>query len=177
MSGLIHIYIGDGKGKTTAAIGLSVRTKGRKNRVIFSQFLKGEDTGELISLSTLNIKIIRQKHNFGFTFKMDENTKKSCKEEQRRILKDVESEISQWGEITQGDIVIFDEVLGALETDMLDDKEFHKFIEKKDPKLELVLTGRNCPGWLLEIADYVTEMKKIKHPYDKGIKARIGIEK
>jgi cob(I)alamin adenosyltransferase len=169
--GLIHLYIGNGKGKTTAAVGLSVRAAGRGKTAVFTQFLKTGETGELKSLEKLGVKIIRGSRNFGWIKDMSAETRSLCREEERRLLRETAQSSSGAG------IVVLDEVLDALNAGFLDGEDIRAFIEGKDGGTELVITGRNPPEWLLETADYVSEMKKIKHPYDRGIKARLGIEK
>jgi cob(I)alamin adenosyltransferase len=171
MSGLVHVYIGDGKGKTTAAIGLSVRAAGRDMQVVVAQFLKSGASGELRSLEKLGIPVIRSELQLGFTFQMDEETRVRCRKEQEHILERVRERFKS-GRV---DLIVLDEVIDALHTGMLDEAEFRSFVETCGA--ELALTGRNPPGWLIEKADYVSEVRKVKHPYDRGIHARIGIEK
>jgi cob(I)alamin adenosyltransferase len=173
MSGLVHLYIGDGKGKTTASVGLSVRAAGRDKKVVFAQFLKSGVTGELRSLETLGVPVIRSEIHLGFTHQMDEAAKAACKAEQQRVWRRVQ-EMIQAGPV---DLLVLDEVLDAINMKMIDELELRSFIENKSDDLEVVITGRNPGEWLMERADYFTEMKKIKHPYNRGIKARIGIEK
>ncbi|MDR3116149.1 MAG: cob(I)yrinic acid a,c-diamide adenosyltransferase [Treponema sp.] len=180
MSGLIHLYIGDGKGKTTAAVGLSVRAAGRDKQVLFAQFLKSSFTGELGSLEKLGVRVIRSTLALGFTHQMNEETRARCKAEQRQILEKIRAAL--YGEtrepgIGEPDLVVLDEALDAVNTGMLDEGDLRSLVETKAPALELVLTGRNPPLWLLDAADYVSEIKKIKHPYDRGIPARLGIER
>jgi cob(I)alamin adenosyltransferase len=171
--GLIHVYIGNGKGKTTASLGLSLRAAGRDKTVVFAQFLKTGTTGELASLEKLGIPVIRSTVKLGFTHRMDAQAKVLCGEEQRRILDRVLEALAA-GEV---DLLVLDEVIDAVNAGMLDEGEFRSLVENKAPELELVLTGRQPPGWLIEKADYVSEIKKIKHPFDRGISARTGIEK
>jgi cob(I)alamin adenosyltransferase len=173
MSGLLHVYIGDGKGKTTASIGLSVRAAGRDKNVIFTQFLKSGTTGEQQALEKLGVQVIRSTIPLGFTHQMDEEEKNLCRNEQRKILGRVR-EALRAGKI---DLVVLDEVIDALNTNMLDEDELRSFIENKPEELELALTGRCPPEWITDRADYVSEIKKVKHPFDRGIQARAGIEK
>ncbi|MDR1318077.1 MAG: cob(I)yrinic acid a,c-diamide adenosyltransferase [Treponema sp.] len=170
-TGLIHLYIGSGKGKTTAAAGLSVRAIGRGKTVVFTQFLKTHETGEINSLEKLGAKIIRGNKNFGWIKDMSAETTSLCREDERRLLTETAQSSSGVG------LIVLDEVLDALNAGFLDGEDIRAFIEGKDRGTELVITGRNPPEWLLEAADYVSEIKKIKHPYDRGIKARVGIEK
>ncbi|MBC8585089.1 cob(I)yrinic acid a,c-diamide adenosyltransferase [Youxingia wuxianensis] len=168
-----HIYCGDGKGKTTAAIGLAVRAAGRGKRVLILQFLKGQPTGELESLKKIsNIRVIRGKLGGKFTFEMDRRELQQTYDiHTKNLLTVVES--VRAGEC---DLVILDEVIGALNTQLIDEDLLRNFIQEKPADIELVMTGRNPPQWLLDMADYITEMKKIKHPFDLGVKAREGIE-
>jgi cob(I)alamin adenosyltransferase len=171
--GLIHVYIGDGKGKTSSAVGLSVRAAGRNRRVVFAQFLKSEATGELRSLETLGIRVIRSTRRLGFTFQMDEQLKAACRDEQRSLLDRVRAALADGGV----DLLVLDEVIDALNTGMLDEGDLRSLVENKPGELELVLTGRCPPPWIRDAADYLSEIRKVKHPFDRGIKARIGVEK
>ncbi|MFP3091552.1 cob(I)yrinic acid a,c-diamide adenosyltransferase [Treponema sp. TIM-1] len=172
-NGLIHLYIGDGKGKTTASLGLSLRAAGRDKTVVFAQFLKTGITGELAPLEKLGIRVIRSTVKLGFTHRMDDAARTRCGEEQRCILDLVREALAA----APVDLLVLDEVLDAVNIRMLDEGEFRFLVENKPPELELVLTGRNPPPWLVDRADYVSEIRKIKHPFDRGITARIGIEK
>ncbi|MDR3333403.1 MAG: cob(I)yrinic acid a,c-diamide adenosyltransferase [Treponema sp.] len=172
-SGLIHLYIGNGKGKTTASVGLSVRAAGRDKRVVFAQFLKSGFTGELRSLETLGIVVIRSEIPLGFTHLMDEAAKAACANEQGKVWNRVMEAI----QAEPVDLLVLDEVLDALTTKMLDEQVFRSFVENKPAELELVLTGRGPAEWLVEKADYISEVKKVKHPFDRGMPARVGIEK
>ncbi len=146
--GYVHIYMGNGKGKTTAALGLALRAIGNGLKVIMYQFLKNRECGEhRIKLN--NFKIVRVNE-----FRVHE------------ILKEIESY----------DIVIFDEILYAINKGVIRLEDVIKFINEKPKNVEIILTGRNAPKELIELADLVTEMRKIKHYFDKGIKARTGIE-
>ncbi|MCI8650216.1 MAG: cob(I)yrinic acid a,c-diamide adenosyltransferase [Anaerotruncus sp.] len=173
MSGLIHIYCGDGKGKTTAAIGLAVRAAGAGKRVLLLQFLKGQPTGELASLAMLpQVTVLRGKMGGKFTFQMGERELQQTYDLQtKNLLTAVET--ARAGDC---DLLILDELFGALSTETVDEDLLRNFIIHKPAALELVLTGRNPPDWLLKAADYVSEICKRKHPYDKGIQARQGIE-
>jgi cob(I)alamin adenosyltransferase len=171
-SGLLHLYIGDGKGKTTAAVGLTVRAAGRGKKTLFAQFLKSGETGELASLGKLGTRIIRSARRFGFTFQMDDTEKDCCGAEQRRILAEIAGAVQEEG----WDLLVLDEVLDALNSGLIGEAAFRSFLEALPPEPEIAITGRNPPAWLMEQADYITEMKKRKHPFDRGIPARTGIE-
>lgn len=171
---MTHIYCGDGKGKTSAALGLSIRAAGAGMKVVMVQFLKGRETSELNILNTLsNITVLRGKVGTAFTFSMTEEEKENARH--------VHSELLQTGidliESGNCDMLILDEAIEAYNEGLLDQSLLQHLLKKKPWHLELVLTGREPRPWMIEGADYVTEMKKVKHPFDIGIKARAGIEK
>ncbi len=146
--GFVHVYTGDGKGKTTAALGLALRAVGNGLRVIMYQFLKERECGEhRVRIS--GFKIVRVK-NF------DPN----------EILKSMQ----------EHDIVILDEIFNAINKGIVKLDELLYIIMNRPKNVELILTGRNAPKEIIDVADLVTEMKKIKHYYDIGVKARKGIE-
>lgn len=174
MFGLIHIYCGDGKGKTTAAVGLAVRCAGRGNKVLLVQFLKSRDSGELYLLAKLpDIEIMRGKESKKFTFQMNEEEKHALLIEHNKMFEQVLAKIKNGGY----SLLILDEVIGALNAKVFEMPKLIEFLRHKPENLEVVLTGRNPAPELVEIADYVSEMRKVKHPMDKGIMAREGIEK
>ena len=174
MFGLIHIYCGDGKGKTTAAVGLAVRCAGRGNKVLLVQFLKSRDSGELYSLDKLpDIEVMRGKESKKFTFQMNEEEKHALLIEHNKMFEQVLAKIKNGGY----SLLILDEVIGALNAKVFEMPKLIEFLRHKPENLEVVLTGRNPAPELVEIADYVSEMRKVKHPMDKGIMAREGIEK
>lgn len=174
MFGLIHIYCGDGKGKTTAAVGLAVRCAGRGNKVLLVQFLKSRDSGELYSLAKLpDIEVMRGKESQKFTFQMNEEEKHALLIEHNKMFEQVLAKIKNGGY----SLLILDEVIGALNAKVFEMPKLIEFLRHKPENLEVVLTGRNPAPELVEIADYVSEMRKVKHPMDKGIMAREGIEK
>jgi hypothetical protein len=174
MFGLIHIYCGDGKGKTTAAVGLAVRCAGRGNKVLLVQFLKSRDSGELYSLAKLpDIEVMRGKESKKFTFQMNEEEKHALLIEHNKMFEQVLAKIKNGGY----SLLILDEVIGALNAKVFEMPKLIEFLRHKPENLEVVLTGRNPASELVEIADYVSEMRKVKHPMDKGIMAREGIEK
>ena len=173
MKGLIHIYCGDGKGKTTAAVGLSVRFAGTGREVLFTQFLKGNDSSELDVLEQIeNICLLRCKKNFGFIFQMTPEEKEEARSYYSAHLENVLTEAVSM----QVGLLVLDEVIDAYNSEMINREVFLKFLREKPPKMEVVLTGHNTSEELLELADYVTYFEKVKHPYDRGIIARKGIE-
>lgn len=167
----IHLYYGDGKGKTTAAIGLAIRAAGAGKKVVFSQFMKGNDTAELSILRNIaEVKIVRPQKMYPFFKDMTEEEKRQMKEEHNAMLLEIQGIVERGG----AQVVILDEVTYPITYELVDEKLLKKLL--KSHNAEIVLTGRNPTKELLEMSDYVTEMKKIKHPYEKGLKARKGIE-
>lgn len=172
--GLVHIYYGDGKGKTSAAIGLAIRAAGHGLNVLILQLLKTQYTGELNILDNIpNIRILRGKGVSDFSFSMTDEQKKICTATHNYNLGNI-IEDARGGSV---DLLILDEVIGAYNRELLDRRMLINFIKNKPAQMELVLTGRNPPPELLELADYASEIKKIKHPFDNGIGARLGIER
>lgn len=172
--GLIHIYCGDGKGKTTAALGLAVRCSGHGNKVLFVQFLKSRPTGELKALSLIdNIEVMRGKENNKFTFQMNDEEKQEVYKHHMQLFDKVKEKCCHEGI----DLLVLDEVIGACNTGVFDLGVLLDFLKTKPEQLEVVLTGRNPAAELTDIADYVSEICKRKHPFEKGIPARTGIER
>lgn len=173
MTGLVHIYHGTGKGKTTAALGLAIRALGRNKKILFVQFMKAWDSGELHILDKLDgINVMRGKPSAKFSFQMTESEKKACSIANNELLAEVESIIKT----DKADLLILDELIGTYHNELIDREQVVRFIKNKPDKLELVMTGRNPEPELLELANYVSEIVKRKHPFDEGLKARIGIE-
>ena len=172
--GLIHIYTGDGKGKTTAALGLILRASGRGLNVVLGQFLKGRETGELRTLSLLpGVKVFRGKPLTKFSFQMNEQEKAEVLQGHNEFIK----ELALYCNNNDIDLLVLDEVVGACGTHLLNESLLIDFLKHKPAHLEVVMTGRNPSTELLDMADYVSEIYKRKHPFDKGIPAREGIEK
>lgn len=167
-NGLIHLYHGDGKGKTTAAMGLAVRALGCGRRVVIVQFLKGGATGELEPLQTLGATFYRGKAGQKFVFQMNEAEKAATRDLQNRNLAAAMTE--------DADLLVLDEAGSAWELDMVDKALLQKAVLARPAAQECVLTAHAAPQWMLDAADYVTEMKCCRHPYQKGIAARKGIE-
>ena len=168
--GLIHIYTGNGKGKTTAALGLILRASGRGLKVV----LKGRETGELRTLSLLpGVTVFRGKPLTKFSFQMNEQEKAEVLQSHNAFIQ----ELASYCRKEETDLLVLDEVIGACGTHLLDESLLIDFLKHKPEHLEVVMTGRNPSPELLELADYVSEICKRKHPFDKGIPAREGIEK
>lgn len=171
MKGLIHIYTGDGKGKTTAAMGLAVRALGAGLKVLVTQLFKSE-TSEKLMMEKLGIKYLQysSKHPM---------FKKYSKEEMAFEQKKCEDFVSHAFELAKKegyDLLVIDELGPALSCGMLAKEFVKKLISSKPEKLELVLTGRGFPYDVLALADYANDIKSIAHPFNKGVNARKGIE-
>ena len=168
-----HIYYGDGKGKTTAAIGLAVRAAGSKMKVLFVQFLKTEFSGERHILShTENVTLTFCPLELKFTFDMDDKEKAQA----AKIFKGIFDNAVTTALTEKYDMVVLDEVFEAINAHMLSESEVYEFITNAPSSMEIVMTGHNPPQKFMDCADYITEFKKIKHPYDRGITGRIGVE-
>jgi cob(I)alamin adenosyltransferase len=171
MPGLLQLYIGDGKGKTTASVGLCVRAAGSGRRVTFAQFLKSRPSGELAMLEKLGVTVLRSEEKFGFTFTMTEAQRTACAKAQEALLTAAAAALSP-----EPALLVLDEALDALELGMINCLTLKSLIEKRPPETEIVLTGRRAPQWLMDGADYISQVVKIKHPFDKKVPAREGIE-
>lgn len=171
--GLVHIYCGEGKGKTTCSVGLTVRACGYGLHVLFMQFLKSGDSSELKILKSLpGIDVLGTKPIKKFSFQMTEEEKA----ETRRINAEQFADMVKMLENDHYDMLVLDEVLGSIEAGLLDDQLIVNFLKNRPEQLEVVMTGRYPTEELEELADYVSRIDKVKHPYDKGIPARAGIE-
>lgn len=172
--GLIHIYTGEGKGKTTASVGLAIRAAGQGLKVLLVQFFKsdGDSSGEL--------KIIRERIPEIEMIRMNERHPLFKKEERPGKIKESVEETFQMAvdKALHGeyDLMIMDEIHSAVAGNWLPVDELIGFLNQKPERLEVVLTGRKAHERLMKMSDYVTEMKMHKHPFEKGVKARKGIE-
>ncbi len=171
--GYIQVYTGDGKGKTTAALGLALRAAGHGLRVYIGQFLKGQTYGELFSVKKLSPLIkIEQFGRRGFVHVTRNPDEEDIERAKRGLKKCLEAMLSQ-----KYRIIILDEINVAIEFNLLSEKEVHKFLDQKPAEVEIILTGRFAPSSIIKRADLVTEMKEKKHYYKKGVRARDGIER
>lgn len=175
--GLVQIYTGDGKGKTTAAFGLALRAAGQGNKVLIYQFLKpaSVDTGERFALQsgTLNIRV----ESLDVPWDMAESFEDKKQVANAKVaISEALGKLAQTAEEKVYDFVILDEIVFCLSKGLAKLEDIKKIIDKRDPAVEIVLTGRGATKELIAMADLVTETKNIKHPFDKGIEARRGIE-
>ena len=167
--GKIHVYTGNGKGKTTAALGLALRAIGAGYKVYIIQFLKGQDYSELKSLRPLKKITLKRFGERTFIHKIGTKPDRIATLEAFSWAKKIIKSNKFY-------ILILDEVFLATFFKLIKVSEVVSLIKKKSKNVELVLTGRKAPVQIIRLADYVTEMKEIKHPYQKGLLARKGIE-
>ena len=171
--GLMHIYHGDGKGKTTAAVGLAVRAAGAGMRVAFVQFMKDGNSAELDVLRRIErIEVYTIKNTYGFTWNMSEDNRIQLRmkndQAMKAMIKAVREEMYQ--------MLVVDEMMSAYQGGFVDKTSVQELMQLCRGTMELVFTGRNPAKELLDRADYITEMRSERHPYEKGITARVGIE-
>jgi cob(I)alamin adenosyltransferase len=173
-NGWVIVYTGDGKGKTTAALGLTLRAAGHGNRVLMIQFLKsGWEYGELKGAERLSPEVTIKPMGIGCVGILDDD--KPFEEHQQAAQKALAASREAVGR-TDYDIVILDEVNIATHLKLIDVDDLLTLIKERSPQLTLVLTGRYADERIIEVADLVTEMKEIKHPFQKGIPSRKGID-
>ncbi len=172
MRGLIHLYCGDGKGKTTAATGLALRSAGAGRRVIFTQFFKDGSSSEVKALRAVpgvTVRVCDMQH--GFFRDMDDEGRQKAVADYTALFESAAAEAADGA-----DLLVLDEAVSACNHGMIPMDALLRFLREKPEGLEVVLTGRDPAPELLAAADYVTEMRKIRHPYDRGIRARKGVE-
>ena len=175
--GLVQIYTGDGKGKTTAAFGLALRAAGQGNKVLIYQFLKPPslDIGERFALELGAVRI--RVEALGIEWDMAKSFEDEKLVAQTKVaIKEAIERIAETGEKKFYDVLILDEIVFCLSKGLAELEDIKNLIERRDPTVEIVLTGRGASSELMKLADLVTEMKNVKHPFDKGVEARRGIE-
>jgi cob(I)alamin adenosyltransferase len=175
--GLVQIYTGDGKGKTTAAFGLALRAAGQGNKVLIYQFLKPPslDIGERFALQLGAVRIRVEALDVPW------DMAKSLKDQQtvnrmKTAIGEVLEKLAQTAEKKFYDVLILDEIIFCLSKGLAGLEQIKGIIDRRDPAVEIVMTGRGATDELIRLADLVTEMKNIKHPFDNGVPARRGIE-
>ncbi|MBR2264208.1 MAG: cob(I)yrinic acid a,c-diamide adenosyltransferase [Firmicutes bacterium] len=172
-TGKIHIYMGEGKGKTTAAAGLALRCAGQGGRVMVMQFLKAGDSGELAAFEDVDgITVLPSPGYYGFTWEMSERDK----EDAARMYSQAMDNLVFNAQQGQFSLIVLDEIIAAVSGGILTDAQVLEWLEDLPDEPDIVLTGRYPSDELLAVGDYITEMRKIKHPYDQGLHARKGIE-
>lgn len=171
MQGYVQVYTGEGKGKTTAALGLALRAAGAGLKVFIGQFIKSMDCCEIKALQRFEDLITLRQYGRGCFIKRD-----PCQADIDAAGKALDA---IGGALTSGeyDVVIADEANVSFQCKIVSEDDLVGLIKARPPHVELVLTGRGAPPAVIERADLVTEMKAVKHYYDKGVMARDGIEK
>ncbi len=171
---MVQLYHGDGKGKTTAAVGAAVRAAGRGRRVIFARFMKGRESGELSALSRIQgIRLICLQKDFPFFSQMTEAEKREQKALHDRMLDQVWEALEK----KEADFVVLDEAVHAHRYALLDESRLERILSLgRGRETEVLLTGREASKWLRERSDYITRLCCERHPYERGVPARIGIE-
>lgn len=164
---MLHLYWGNGKGKTTAAMGLALRALGHGRRVVIVQFLKDGTSGEIAPLRAAGADVYACP-NAKFTWLMDEADKAAAREASARALGQALAE--------PFDLLVLDEACAALKSGILDEALLRRAVAFAKNGREVVLTGRDPAPWLQDAADYSTEMRAHKHPYADGVAAREGVE-
>ena len=173
--GLIHIYTGEGKGKTTAGLGLCLRAAGSGLKVLIARFLKNNNSAELQAFEKFsNVDIVPNEKTFGFSkiWMKDPETKAQATEYYSKMLETaIHDAVNGYY-----DVLLLDEIIASVRLEVVDKDVLIGFLKDKPDKLEVIMTGRDPLPELIELADYVSEIRKIKHPFDEGIMARRGIE-
>lgn len=173
-TGLIHIYCGDGKGKTTTGMGLCTRAAGYGYRVLIYQFMKDNSTSERRVLNLCDqITIVDGLAQEKFSFQMSP----SEKEERRNFYEKQFYTVTELAREEKYDVLFLDEIIYTIAAGLLREEIVLDFLKNKPPHLEVILTGQNPGQALIDTADYVSEIRKIKHPFDHGMGARNGIER
>ncbi|MBP7053710.1 MAG: cob(I)yrinic acid a,c-diamide adenosyltransferase [Phycisphaerae bacterium] len=175
--GLVQIYTGDGKGKTTAAFGLALRAAGRGQRVLIYQFLKppslelGERLGIERSGLTIRLEALDAKWDLFGSLRNEQDVTQA-----RAAIKEALTKLTGAASTGTYDILVLDEIVFCVATGLAELSDVRNLVERRAPHVELVLTGRGATPELVALADLVTEMRKIKHPFDNGVPARPGID-
>jgi cob(I)alamin adenosyltransferase len=175
--GLVQVYTGDGKGKTTAAFGLALRAAGQGNKVLIYQFLKPPslDIGERFAVKLGAVRIRVEALDVPWEMESSIDDPKGV-EQARAAVREALERLAQTAEKRFYDVIVLDEIVYCLSRDLAGIEDIKKLVYRRDDRVEIVMTGRGATGQLLELADLVTEMKKVKHPFDGGTPARRGIE-
>ncbi|MDR1263764.1 MAG: cob(I)yrinic acid a,c-diamide adenosyltransferase [Oscillospiraceae bacterium] len=170
---MLHLYTGDGKGKTTAAMGLALRALGHGRRVLVAQFMKNGRSGELEALRRFkNARVVEIPPTKKFTFQMTDDELAEAKRQQSVALESLIGFV----EDEKPDMTILDELAITAHTGLVGNADALRLIDVALQYGEVIVTGRNAPPAIMDRADYVTEMVKRRHPYDSGVQARKGVE-
>lgn len=172
--GFVHLYCGNGKGKTTTGMGLCVRAAGYGYKVLIYQFMKNNDTSERNSLALIpGITVVDGLPQEKFSFQMTDEEKK----ERRAYYESQFAMITQKAAEENYDVLFMDELVYTIRAGLFNEQLLLDFLKNRPARLEVILTGRDPSPALIDACDYVSEICKIKHPFDQGLPARKGIEK
>lgn len=170
-TGRIHVYYGDGKGKTTAAVGQVIRAAGSGHKVLVFQFMKDNSSGERAILEQISdITCLPGREPVKFYSQMSGTEKAEFRRYNTKALDEIVKFCSHF------DVLFLDEILCAVELGAISEEKILRFLEHKPRGLEVILTGHKASENILKIANYATKMSKVKHPFDEGLRARRGIE-
>lgn len=172
--GCVQIYYGTGKGKTTAAVGQGLRAMGRGLSVFMIQFLKTPGSGEVEAVKKYisEFKTFHFEKSRGFYWTLSEAEKQEIRQETANAMQFAKKVLNT----RQCDVLILDEILASLEMELITTAQLEELLRERPEDVEMILTGRILPGIIANYADYITEMQQIRHPYEKGLPAREGIE-
>ncbi len=168
-NGYLHLYYGEGKGKTTAAVGLSSRALGHGKKVLIVFFLKSGKSGEVSALERLGATVLYGK--VGESFRVSDMSEDEIEENRKIVSHNLMKALS-----TECDILVLDELCAACENELLDEDQIQGILDKRAAGTEIIITGRKPAEWMMEEADYITHMECDRHPHYKGLSAREGIE-
>lgn len=175
--GLVQVYTGDGKGKTTAAFGLALRAAGQGNKVLIYQFLKPPslDLGERFALQLgavrIRVEALDTEWDMAASFADEDAVERT-----RAAIHEALAKLTETAQKRFYDVLILDEIVFCLAHGLASLDDVKSLVDQRDPAVEIVLTGRDAPVELVELADLVTEMRMVKHPFNRGIPARRGID-
>lgn len=173
-TGCVHIYCGNGKGKTTCGMGLCVRASGYGYRVLIYQFMKDNTTSERKAMEKIpGITFVSGLKEEKFSFQMTQEEK----EARKRFYKEKFREVTEKAEKENYDVLFLDEVIYTIRAGLFEERILVEWLRQKPEHLEVILTGQDPGEELIRCADYVSELKKIRHPFDRGLGARDGIER
>ncbi len=172
-TGLILVFTGNGKGKTTSSLGMAFRAWGQGMRILVLQFIKGNwKYGELKAAQALGERFEMRQAGKGFIMDNDEEKMVEHRKAAAQALESAKEEMASG----KYDMIILDEINYALSYGLVEKEQVLSMVQNKPPQLHLVLTGRDVLPEIADLADLVTEMKEVKHPFEKGIKAQRGVE-
>lgn len=174
----VHIYCGEGKGKTTAAVGLAVRLAGSGGRAVIVRFLKNDNSGEVAGLRQIEgVTVIPCEKSFGFTWQMSDEQKREAAEVYALLLERAAAESMQLCQSSDKPVLlVLDEVCAAVSSGLLSERAVTDLLDARPENLEVVLTGRAPADGFLKRADYISQIEKVRHPFDDGLAARKGTE-